>query len=393
MTTSFKFVLLSALYIAQGLPFGFFMQTLPVLLRERGLSLGAIGLSSLLAAPWGLKFLWAPWVDRFWWPALGKRRSWILPLQLASVTLMAALAASDVMQALWPLLTCVLLTNVLAATQDIATDGLAVELLTPGERGIGNGVQVAGYRVGMIVGGGLLLVLAEPLGFSGSFWSMAVFLLVLTLPAVLLREPPPTHATAQVDYAQLWQFFRRPGLRSWFFVLLLYKSADALGSGMLRPMLVDAGYRLGDLGFLLGTVGFAAGLVGALLGGLSVNRLGHERALVSFAVLQALTLASYAWLPSAPKVVVYALCTLEHIASGMATAALFTMMMDRCRLTSAATDYTVQGCVVLAAGGAFGALSGFVAEAIGYTAYFLVVATLGLAIAVAVQRLLRTHNR
>src|SRR5687767_2389040 len=79
--------LLGALYFSQGLPFGFFTQSLPVVLRQQGFSLGAIGLSSLLALPWALKFLWAPAIDR-----IGTRRSWILPLQLGSVVVLLVLA-------------------------------------------------------------------------------------------------------------------------------------------------------------------------------------------------------------------------------------------------------------------------------------------------------------
>ena len=57
------FGLLGALYFAQGLPFGFFTQALPVMLRQAGVSLEGIGLTSLLALPWALKFLIAPRLD------------------------------------------------------------------------------------------------------------------------------------------------------------------------------------------------------------------------------------------------------------------------------------------------------------------------------------------
>ena len=68
-----KLGLLASLYVCQGLPFGFFTQALPVLLRKQGVSLEAIGLSSLLALPWALKFVWAPLVDRYFWPGVGRR--------------------------------------------------------------------------------------------------------------------------------------------------------------------------------------------------------------------------------------------------------------------------------------------------------------------------------
>ena len=80
MTRAHKIGLLAALYVAQGLPYGFFTQALPVLLRDAGLSLKAISATSLLFLPWALKFLWAPFVDH-----TGTRRAWLLPLQIAAV--------------------------------------------------------------------------------------------------------------------------------------------------------------------------------------------------------------------------------------------------------------------------------------------------------------------
>jgi MFS family permease len=152
MPLGYKAWLLASLYLAQGLPYGFFTQALPVLLREQGLSLTAISATTLLFLPWALKFMWAPLVDR-----LGTPKQWLLPLQLAAVAGAAALSLVDIAGALWLLLLALFLFNLVSATQDIATDGLAVNVLSPRERGLGNGIQVGGYRLGMILGGGLLL--------------------------------------------------------------------------------------------------------------------------------------------------------------------------------------------------------------------------------------------
>ena len=149
MRTSTKLGLLGALYLSQGLPYGFFTQALPALLRTMGLSLPDIGLTSLLALPWALKFLWAPWVDRWQLPGLGRRRSWILAIQMLTVLAMLGLGVVRPESQISLLMAAFLLTNLLAATQDIATDGLALDLLAPAERGLANGLQVAGYRAGI----------------------------------------------------------------------------------------------------------------------------------------------------------------------------------------------------------------------------------------------------
>ncbi len=142
--TTRKLGLLGSLYLSQGLPFGFFTGALPVLMRKQGYSLESIGLATMLALPWALKFLWAPLVDRHGWAKVGLRRSWILPLQAIMVIALLIISMLSDKAAMPVLLGCVFVINLLAATQDIATDGLAVDILSAKERGLANGVQVAG---------------------------------------------------------------------------------------------------------------------------------------------------------------------------------------------------------------------------------------------------------
>src|SRR3954467_9215421 len=124
-----RFTLLGALYFAQGLPYGFFSLLLPVLMRSAGVSLSKIGLLALLVLPWALKFLWAPYLDRRWIPSLGRRRTWILAMQVAATVVLAAISLIPGTERIEFLLVAVFILNLIAATQDIATDGLAVELL------------------------------------------------------------------------------------------------------------------------------------------------------------------------------------------------------------------------------------------------------------------------
>ena len=381
-----RLTLLGALYFAQGLPFGFFVQALPVLLLDAGYSLGEVGLASLLTLPWALKFLWAPTVDRWWWPRLGRRRTWILAMQLAgtaTLTLIALIPGSD---ALPVLMTAMVALNLIAATQDIATDGLAVELLPPADRGLANGLQVAGYRVGMIIGGGVLLAVHDRLGHYGMFAVMAALTALATLPVVVAREPATVAAPAPPTGGH---FLARPGAWRWIGLVVVYKAGEAFAQGMLKPFLRHRGLDLGDIGRLVGTIGFAAGMVGALLGGALVGRLGRRRALIGFAVGQVITVAGYAGLAlGAPSYLELALWTgVEHLASGMATAALFTVMMDASRPASSGTDYTVLASAVVIATGVATAVSGFSAQALGYGPHFLIATAMCGTAVMAVARL------
>jgi RhtX/FptX family siderophore transporter len=388
MATSVRrFTLLGSLYFAQGLPFGFFVQAIPVILRSQGYSLGEIGLASLLTLPWALKFLWAPIVDRRWWPHIGRRRSWILAMQLAGMVVLAGLATTPAADSIGVLMTAMIVLNLIAATQDIATDGMAVDILPPAERGFANGLQVAGYRVGMIVGGGVLLGLHDHLGNRGTFAAMAALTAVSSVPVLTVREAAPALPAATTS--RLPHFLHRPGAWRLVALIVVYKLGEAFASGMLRPFLVDAHLSLSDVGWLLGTVGFVAGMFGALAGGAAITRFGRRRTLIAFGIGQIVAVAGYAYLalgePSVTMLAVW--CGVEHFASGMATAALFTCMMDWSRAETGGTDYTVQASAVVIATGLASTVSGFSAAALGYAGHFAVAAALCAAAVVVVAAL------
>jgi len=394
MKTSTKLGLLTTLYLSQGLPFGFFTQALPVLLRQQEASLTAIGFTSLLATPWMLKFLWAPVVDRYHWPRLGRRKSWILPAQGLAVVLLCAVSVLNPTDHLPAILAAVLLANLLAATQDIATDGLAVSLLDHRERGLGNGVQVAGYRLGMIVGGGALLVAFGRLGWSSTFAIMAGILAVSTLPIALYREqlsssavPPDAPSIAAIIRKAL----QRPGMGHWLALLVAFKLGEALGGGVVRPMLVDLGLDMEDIGWMLGFAGFLSSLFGALVGGAMTTWLGRRPALLLFGLLQAAGVAVYL----APALgwtdigTLYAVTVFDHLVGSMATAALFTAMMDACDPEQGGTDYTIQASVVVVASGLGATFSGLSADLLGYPWHFALATVLTAVGAIAVWRLYR----
>ncbi len=390
--TAAKLGLLATLYFSQGLPFGFFTQALPAVMRQQGVSLTAIGLTAVLALPWGLKFLWAPMVERRGHSRLGRRRGWLLPLQLTSAAVLVLLALVDSTHALGWLVLGVLLTNLLAATQDIATDGLAVDLLTRAERGLGNGIQLAGYRVGMIAGGGALLVAFEHLGWTWTFTIAAGLMLLATLPLWRLHErpAPAVRGVTPVSVRDTLRWFLEPPRRRWLLVIAVYKAGDSVATSMLRPFFIDEGLGLADLGWLLGAAGFTAGLLGALAGGAAVGRIGRHRSLVAFGVAQGISVASYALAtgPETSAALFYGPVVFEHFASGMATAALFTVMMDHTRPEHAASDYTLQASVVVLATGLAGALGGVTAQTIGYGPNFL----LGGVVCLAALFLLRVNT-
>ncbi len=395
MKSIYKYIILTCLYFAQGLPYGLFTIALPSIMRSRGASLPEIGLASLLTLPWALKFLWAPLVDRYGLPGLGIRKTWLLGLQLVGSLVFFRLAMIEDTGDYTYLLVGFFLANLVAATQDIATDGLAVSMLLPAERGVGNGIQVAGYRMGMHIGGGVLLMFFSFLGWQGIFIFMGVALLASAVPILFYKEPQSQAYTEKIPALRLLvDLVRRKGMVGWLLMIGFYKFGDAMATHMLKPFLVDQGLKTADFGKLLGTYGFLGGLLGALVGGLLVRRMGRYQAVFVLGVIQAIAVFGYFLLGIGVLSMdqLAALCATEYFTGGMATAAIFTAMMDMCRPQSAATDYTLQASLVVVATNISGILSGLVAANWGYNANFAVSALLSLTGAILFAILYRNQS-
>jgi MFS family permease len=381
------FGMLTALYFAQGLPSGLIARALPPLLREQGVSLSVIGFTSALALPWALKFAWAPFVDRY-----SSRKRWLLALNCLTMVLMFIVASRDfaawvnLLPGFLALLFCM---NLVSATQDIATDGYAVSTLKPEWRGLGNSIQVVGYKLGMVIGSGALLWLVDRHGWQASYAGLACLMLLVIVPVLFMEDPeaPAQQAATHTrwhglqGYADLFrEFVARPGIGWWLLTVALYKFGDSLGSRMTGPLLTDSGYSLADIGVITGSAGATAGILGAFVGGATLLRLGHRQALLSFGVLQALGLGGYLLVVNGPQdlYTLAAIVYFEQFADGLSTVALFTIMMDRCRPHSPGTDYSLQASLQVLVTGIAALCGGLFTEHLGYGVLFMAAASLTL---------------
>ncbi|WP_206509163.1 MFS transporter [Rhodococcus sp. BGS-1C] len=382
--TAGTLTLLGTLYFAQGVPFGFFTQALPVVLRESGYSLVQISAAGVLFLPWGLKFLWAPYVDRY-----GTRRRWLLTLQSAAAAIALALSFLDLSSTLQWLFLGIFVMNAVSATQDIATDGIAVRTLSVAQRGLGNGLQVGAYRIGMVCGGGVLLWLFSFAGWRALFVAMAALLLIATIPVWLMRgqlsaadaageqdadaagERDEVDAPARLAITW-WYRLRRPGMFAFIALIIGFKFGNSMGSALVGPFLSDSGLTLGQIALVEGGVSSVAALGGAALGAWLSFRYGRRNALLVGGVSQTLSLGLYVaasmGIGGFPLLVTANIT--EHVLGGAATVAVFALMMDASEKRFAGSDYTLIACAVVFAQGAAGLAAGVVGDLFGYTAMF-----------------------
>lgn len=388
-----KLLPLLLLYFSQGLPFGFQATALPLLLRERGVSLQAIGLASVLAAPWLAKPLWAPLVDRYGSTRFGRRKSWIVPMQAALVA--CAFAAAHVER---PETLCALifLMNLCAATMDIAVDALAVSWLDPKELGPGNALQVVGYKLGMLTGGGLLVWASAKLGWNGLFNVMGGLMLGVLAVSLAIPEPdrdaasgaPATTMSFREVVERLRSAWRQPPAAALLAVVMTYKTGETLADAMWKPMLFDRGFAVSNIGLWNGTFGMLFSLLGSSLSGVFARSISLPRALLWIAAFRAAGVGALWWssvLPQPSAATIIAATCIEHFFGGAITTVLFALMMHHTDRAIGGTHYTLLASLEVWGKLPLAALSGVIAGAFGYPAVFALATALCVGFALLVR--------
>lgn len=389
------YVLLFSLYWAQGLPVGFMTHALPVILRAQGVSLAQIGGFGLLMLPWSIKILWAPFVDRHGLSSFGHYRSWILPTQLLSVVILIVLSffpiqALDQPSYLLVFFTLLLLMNLIGATQDIATDALAVHLLKGEQQHWGNTFQVIGSRLGFIVGGGVVLWCLDWLQWQTTFLMLAGIVFLNTLPILFYKEilhvstATPLEnkklTVLQAIHKYLDYFKSTPELKAWLWVLISFKVADGLAGPLLKPLMVDMGLSFSQIGIYITMFGALAALIGAAFAGILLRHFLRVHALIFFSILKVFSLIGYVVLAyiyerqvTVKPIFLYMVNAFEDACSAMLLVVMLTLIMQYSRKQFAGTDFTFQVSIMATVSGLLYLMSGVIGDLLEYYRYLVLI--------------------
>jgi len=373
-----KIFLLLLLGFASGLPLALTGATLQAWLAVEGVDIKTIGWFALVGQPYVYKFLWAPFMDRYRLPFLGRRRGWLALTQvllLLSIAWMGTLAPRE---APWLLAGVALLVAFLSSSQDIVFDAYRADILGPDERGPGAAVSVFGYRIAMLVSGGLALILVDNwISWQAAYFLMAA-LMVVGLIAVWAAEEPPTPAQVPTTLAAavrepLAEYFARHGAWLMLVLIILYKLGDAFAGTLTTAFLLrGAGFSLTDVGLVNKWLGTIATILGALVGGALMLRLRLYRALLLFGILQALTNLGFMLLAASGKN--YALLIIviaaENLCGGMGTIAFVALLMALCDRRFSATQYALLSALASLGRVYVGPLAGAMVETYGWTLFF-----------------------
>lgn len=374
-----KILVLLLLGFSSGLPLALTGGTLQAWLTVKGVDLTTIGLFALVGQPYTYKFLWAPLMDRYSIPLLGRRRGWLVLTQLALLGAIAWMGTLSPNDSPWLLAGLALAVAFLSASQDIVFDAYRTDILGAEERGAGAAVSVFGYRIAMLVSGGLALILADGwLGWRGTYWLMAALMLVGVVTVWVAEEPaaPPRapHTLGQAVREPLAEFFARDGAWLLLLLIVLYKLGDAFAGSLSTAFLLRGpGFSLTEVGLVNKWLGVGATILGALAGGALMARLRLYRALLLFGVLQAVTNLGYMALALAGKsyVLMIGAVAAENLCGGMGTAAFVALLMAMCDRRHSATQYALLSALAALGRVYVGPAAGEMAKIFGWPEFFL----------------------
>jgi MFS family permease len=402
------------LYITEGVPLGFAAVAMATQMRRQGVSAGAI--SAFVGAiylPWAFKWLVGPVVDVVASDRFGRRRAWIVTMQLGMVASLFLIQSAGLQASVQVLTGLIILHNVFAATQDVAIDALAVGVLKPDERGLAGGLTFGAAYLGQAVGGSGALAISSTMGFTAAFYFVAACILVVTVFVVLpLQEPkgdkPPVpgvgawqRISGEVkDFVhQAYKSFvaTRASLLGIPFAVLP-AGAMALGLAFQTNLAVDLKFDDNGVATLNLWTTIAAAF-GCVAGGWLSDRLGRRRSLTWFILSMTPPTLWMAWqlwhsglilpmnaaqraaavVPHATVVVFWCATMLYMLGNGLMYGARAALFMDVSNPKVAATQFTAYMALLNLGIALSGWWQGKVVDRIGYPVTLAIDAIAGLA--------------
>lgn len=346
-----RLLIVFILGFSSGLPLALISSTLQAWFADSGMSILATGSLSLLSLPYVYRIIWGPLLDRYSLSTMGKRRSWMLVMQvllLLGFNMMAWFSPASSPQIL---ATIAFILACFSATQDVAIDAHRTEYLPTKEHALGASLAIFGYRLALLVAGGLALIIASHWGWAIAYRIMG-FLMILGMIATLLSPEPSLKQVTQSSFAASFiapikELLLRPGMVTLLFFIILYKFGEAFTtttSGIVMPFLIQGlGFSLDAIAYVNKMMGITSILLGGLAAGILLMRWSLYKALFVFGLLQAATTVFFIMLAimgkNLPLFAIAVIC--DNFAAGMGSTALVALFMRLTDKRYTATQFSL----------------------------------------------------
>lgn len=370
-----------------GLPLYFLINLIPAWLRSEHIDLKTIGLMALIGLPFTWKFIWSPVMDAVRLPFLGRRRGWMLVMQIGLLLALAAYAFLNPHQHLPVIIGLSAVVAFFSASQDIVLDAFRREILPDEELGLGNSIHVNAYRIAALVPGSLSLILADRMPWGNVFIITALFMLPgLLMTLFLAKEPdlPPAapRTLVQTVVEPFQEFFSRKGTKQAALVLLfifLYKLGDSMATSLATPFYLDMGFSKTDIGLIAKNAGLWPAVIAGILGGIWMLKLGINKALWLFGVVQVVTILGFVWLAGfgrfdtitlTEQMMLAGVIGAEAVGVGLGTAAFVSYMARETNPAFTATQLALFTSLSAVPRTFINATTGYLIEWLGYVHFF-----------------------
>ena len=370
-----------------GLPLYFLINLIPAWLRSEHIDLKTIGLMALIGLPFTWKFIWSPVMDAVRLPFLSRRRGWMLVTQIGLLLALAAYAFLNPYQHLPVIIGLSAVVSFFSASQDIVLDAFRREILPDEELGLGNSIHVNAYRIAALVPGSLSLILADRMPWGNVFIITALFMLPgLLMTLFLAKEPdlPPAapRTLVQTVVEPFQEFFSRKGTKQAALVLLfifLYKLGDSMATSLATPFYLDMGFSKTDIGLIAKNAGLWPAVIAGILGGIWMLKLGINKALWLFGVVQVVTILGFVWLAGfgrfdtitlTEQMMLAGVIGAEAVGVGLGTAAFVSYMARETNPAFTATQLALFTSLSAVPRTFINATTGYLIEWLGYVHFF-----------------------
>jgi PAT family beta-lactamase induction signal transducer AmpG len=371
---------------ASGLPLYILINLVPAWLKSEGVNLKAIGFFALIQFPFTWKFIWAPFLDRYAVPGLGRRRGWMLLTQLVLLVLIASFGLFNPKLDLWSIAYLATALAFFSASQDIVLDAYRREILSDEELGLGTSVHVNAYRIASLIPGAFSLILADHLPWGQVFMITGLFMLPGIVMTLLVSEPQlvrPPKTLREAVIEPFHEFMTRHGWRNAMWILafiFLYKLGDSMATALATPFYLELGFSKTEIGVIAKNAGLWPAVFGGIVGGIWMVKLGINRALWLFGVVQVLSILGFAWLATmgADKVALATVIAFEALGVGLGTAAFTAYIARTTDPRYTATQFALFTSLAAVPRTFINASTGWLVEQMGWINFFFLCTALAI---------------
>lgn len=377
-TLSKRMAAIFILGFSSGLPLALTSSTLQAWFSQLHINLMTIGALSLLGIPYTFKFLWAPLMDYVGFSHLGKRKTWIMIMQLGVVVSLLILAQlNPLTQHAW-IGVVAFIVAFFSASQDVSVNAYTTDVLSVQERGFGAAFTVLGYRIGMLISGGLALIFADYIGWRATYELMAFMMACAMLMTYYAPKPVevvvPARTLFETIYAAAADLLQRDKILLILSLIFFYKFGDALALQLITNFLLNGlGFSLTEVGVANKFVGITAMILGGLVGGAVLTRWNIYYAMLAFGIAQAVSNLMFAVLAIVGKQFLFMSTAIfiENFCSGLSSAALLAFMMSLCDHRYTASQFALLSAFASLGRVFFGPVASVMVIYMGWVQFFV----------------------